>query len=331
MVALNDAAFFGGGIHQFSGTLTLRDSTVFENTCGDTGGGGIDVGSGVVTLTNCTVSGNASRAGGGIFRDAGTVRLDHCTVADNWAQNLGGGVYDITSARQSILAGNTAPAAPDVGGGFLSLGHNLIGEGNPVTPLASDVVTDQAGLAPLNFVQAATLVHALSNHSPAINRADPAQSTNVLAHDQRGPGFPRVRGLRADIGAFEHQQPDDDRDGMPDEWEWLHGFNPTNAADGALDADGDSFINADEYVADTVPTNALSHHRIEALERTGEAWSVVVPSSTACLYRLVGDSAGPGGAWSNGLSQGFGVGGPLALWATNPPAFLGVRAERRAP
>ena len=53
---------------------------------------------------------------------------------------------------------------------------------------------------------------------------------------------------------------------MPDVWETQQGFNPTNAADGALDADGDGYTNVEEYlnsilgleedaVAPAAPTN----------------------------------------------------------------------------
>ena len=49
---------------------------------------------------------------------------------------------------------------------------------------------------------------------------------------------------------------DTDGDGMPDDYELAWGFNPTNPADAALDADGDSFSNLQEYVAGTSPRDA---------------------------------------------------------------------------
>lgn len=42
--------------------------------------------------------------------------------------------------------------------------------------------------------------------------------------------------------------PDNDRDGMPNAWEYLHGFNANDPADGATDADGDGYTNIEEYL-----------------------------------------------------------------------------------
>lgn len=47
--------------------------------------------------------------------------------------------------------------------------------------------------------------------------------------------------------------PDDDNDGLPDAWELAYGFNPTDAADAALDSDGDSRSNLIEYQDGTHP------------------------------------------------------------------------------
>src|SRR5262249_25463891 len=138
-------------------------------------GGGIY---GVGTLTSSTVSGNsATRQGGGIekkFGSTGTLTL-----------------YD------TILAGNnTANGPSDIlfMDGFISLGHNLIGNGTGASGyLPSDLVGTAQNpidprLAPLADNGGPTQTMALVPGSPAIGAGDP---TNAPEWDQRGPGFPR--------------------------------------------------------------------------------------------------------------------------------------------
>lgn len=55
---------------------------------------------------------------------------------------------------------------------------------------------------------------------------------------------------------------DSDADGLPDTWETDYGFNSTNATDRTGDADGDTMLNWQEYVAGTDPTNALSNLKL---------------------------------------------------------------------
>ena len=60
---------------------------------------------------------------------------------------------------------------------------------------------------------------------------------------------------------------DSDRDGMPNNWETLYGFNTNSAADAQLDSDGDTMQNWKEYVAGTHPLDPSSYlkvHRFEA-------------------------------------------------------------------
>ena len=44
-----------------------------------------------------------------------------------------------------------------------------------------------------------------------------------------------------------------DHDGLPDQWERQHGFDPENLADGSQDADGDGYTNLEEYLNGTKP------------------------------------------------------------------------------
>jgi hypothetical protein len=52
---------------------------------------------------------------------------------------------------------------------------------------------------------------------------------------------------------------DSDHDGMPDEWEKKHGFDPREASDGAQDKDGDGYTNLEEYLNNTDPTKAIDY------------------------------------------------------------------------
>jgi hypothetical protein len=53
-------------------------------------------------------------------------------------------------------------------------------------------------------------------------------------------------------GTGNNADPDDDGDGMPDDWESQYGFNPLEN-DASGDADGDGVTNLDEYIAKTNP------------------------------------------------------------------------------
>ncbi len=51
-------------------------------------------------------------------------------------------------------------------------------------------------------------------------------------------------------------QADMDQDGMADDWEWQHGFDPRSSGDAGLDADQDGLSNLAEFLAGTHPNRA---------------------------------------------------------------------------
>ncbi|MCF6325026.1 MAG: GDSL-type esterase/lipase family protein [Gammaproteobacteria bacterium] len=102
-----------------------------------------------------------------------------------------------------------------------------------------------------------------------------ALSTLGQAPDSDGDGVPDAQDLFpsdptewADYdmdGIGNNGDLDDDNDGMPDSWEVQYGFNPLDAADAILDADGDGTTNLDEYLAGTIPRvlNLDSHWQFD--------------------------------------------------------------------
>lgn len=95
---------------------------------------------------------------------------------------------------------------------------------------------------------------------------------------------------------------DFNRDGVPDEWADRYG-GPQVVRGGTNDADRDGFTDAQEYIADTNPTNDQSRLRI-----TGTAWTgrpeVTFTCTNSRRYRLEG-------------RPGLGAGSWLPLGATN--------------
>jgi hypothetical protein len=211
----------GGGIYS-EGTLTLRDSTLSGNnvSAGGIGGGVggailIQLYSGMVIISECNISGNsasgtglAAGIGGGIESQGTTVSITGSTISGNSASTKGGGIQnDLTAGTMPVLvntivAGDTAPSAPDVDGIFTSLGHNLTGQTDgSMGWLASDLTGTSAApldplLGPLQDNGGPTETMALLPGSPALNAGDPGQLGTA---DQRGV----VRTGGVNIGAYQ--------------------------------------------------------------------------------------------------------------------------------
>ncbi|MGL5020034.1 MAG: choice-of-anchor Q domain-containing protein, partial [Luteolibacter sp.] len=218
-VADNSAGFDGGGIYS-RGMISVKNSTLSGNSSGRDGGG--IYGSGSTGVENSTIATNsATRWGGGLFSDSFNLITQNVTIVANAAGAGGGGVYGnsgegATTLRASILAGNTAPADPNVRG-TQEVGDNLI----------SNIVS----LAPLGNYGGPTQTMPPFLGSPAI---DPFPGTSPVTNDQRG--FPRTG--RKDTGAVEFQSQDDaatathawntdaDGDGLPYGMERFYGTQP---------------------------------------------------------------------------------------------------------
>jgi hypothetical protein len=113
-VADNRGGGRGGGIYQFSGTLTLTGCDVRGNLADS--GGGLDTIA--ATLTGCTVEENTASQGGGLANSK-TLTLTACTVANNTSAAAGGGLFSYNTATLTncTFVGNTAAGTGFGGGG----------------------------------------------------------------------------------------------------------------------------------------------------------------------------------------------------------------------
>ncbi|MBX7105660.1 MAG: right-handed parallel beta-helix repeat-containing protein [Gemmataceae bacterium] len=188
---ISNLARDGGGISLFGSTAVIRNSTFSTNSVSGIGGAIHTAGSWGLTLTNSTIANNSAMTGGGLGGLAGS-----------------GGTITITS---SVLS-NSATTAPDVFGGInqVVLTDSLVG--SPVGFSDTGTNTLPYGINP-------RLAFPADNGGPTPTRApfpgspifDRGANPAGLAYDQRGSGFSRVLGAKADIGAMESV----DADGTP--------------------------------------------------------------------------------------------------------------------
>jgi Right handed beta helix region len=201
----------GGGIYLAAySILTAKNSTIASNSTAHNGGGIYFDYGGSYTIENCTISGNSTAGKGGAVYFYGTAApapaIRNSTVSGNTA-GIGGGLYfngfsGGVTASSSIIAKNIGTPA-DIRGAVAIAGDNnlifdtsggftLSGTGN-VTGLDPmlDVLANNGGV---------TQTRALKAGSPAL---DAGNNVGGMGFDQRGSGFPRVQGAKADIGAYE--------------------------------------------------------------------------------------------------------------------------------
>lgn len=204
----NQAGFIGGVAAY--GEVVLAHSSIANNQAGVLVGGAVLGGENVgVLIVDSTISGNAAATLGGLSLGPHTT-LSNTTVAFNRELTTdpgaceGGLRFPIRIHLESTIVARNAcngrpldiTAQPDA--------RPVIGADNLVelstVPLPPDTISANPGLMPLANNGGPTRTHALRPDSPAINRGN---NVAGLHFDQRGRGFPRVNGPRADIGAYE--------------------------------------------------------------------------------------------------------------------------------
>ena len=206
----------GGGTFSRGGT-SIYWSTISGNTAIVGGGVYLSINGGASTalIAESTISGNEAKSAGGI-RASMPLHLENSTIAFNriprsytipfdYAFSAGLSVraspitIDSTIISNNVGYGDTDDPE-DIGGNLptpIDGSHNLFMSSEQPAP--ADTIFADPQLEALADNGGLTRTNALRPGSPAIDHGDSGSFDN----DQRGPGFPRVLGAAADIGAYE--------------------------------------------------------------------------------------------------------------------------------
>ncbi len=116
----------------------------------------------------------------------------------------------------------------------------------PVPLQAAPVQTDPAGVA---------YRRVLAEAGATLPRRD-AVDSRIVEQVRKGEGA--IIDSQQDVGSWPRYRRgkaprDSDSDGMPDAWEKKFNLDPQNAADSALDRDGDGYTNIEEFINGTDP------------------------------------------------------------------------------
>ena len=255
----------GGGIYN-RGHLTLNSSSVANNYCEGDGGGVYSHGVygankyGSLTVINSTFFGNAADGSGGGLTYGGAT-LNHCTISRNTAGVSDGGInrngnpYPFLGLTNSIVAGNQAPASPDISvPPEVAQGNNLL-SGDPKLAPPGDYGGFTPTMPPLPG-------------SPVIDAA--VMLDDTPPNDQIG-GI-RPQGPLPDLGAVEAFPfsslvlMDNDCDGIDDRLEPAYQMI-VGEDDSGRDSDGDSSNDGMELANMTDPQNAESLLKILSFTR----------------------------------------------------------------
>jgi hypothetical protein len=193
----NTAEIVGGAFlkgERANSNLEITNTTIYDNYSQESRfGSGLFVTSPII-ISNSTITGNVARysvsvrAGAGIYLgQSAAATLQSTIVSGNW-------FYDGTTFFPDDIGHSVA------GGALVGGANNIVGYST--LPLSLDtIVTSDPRLGGLTTGNGGpTPTKAPLRDSPAINHGNDASGS---LYDQRGPGFPRVIGPLADIGAVE--------------------------------------------------------------------------------------------------------------------------------
>jgi hypothetical protein len=91
--------------------------------------------------------------------------------------------------------------------------------------------------------------------------------------------------------------PDTDGDGVPDEWETLHGLNLNDPSDARSDTDGDGLSNLEEYQSGTSATNAASGLKLQTVTQANGQATFTFPAAANQTYSVEWCVQPAGGVW----------------------------------
>jgi predicted esterase len=253
------------GTHTFSGTVSSSATaalTKVEYANGSYVFAGLgSTGTNVVLGTTPTTIANWTAGSLNLGFSSGPVRLTVAAVGTSWSSSLGGETYYLSGLPSTFVSGSLL--APE----NLSARLAAVGEAELTWEYPA------SGTAHTGF----KIERRVGNSETFTEIATPLATQRSyidagLVGDARY--YYRVRATTGAANSFYTREQqvkvlnDADRDGMPDFWETLYQFNPADAADAELDADGDQQNNLLEYALDTPPRYA-SGKRLSVSELDG--------------------------------------------------------------
>jgi hypothetical protein len=124
---------------------------------------------------------------------------------------------------------------------------------------------------------------------------------------------------------------DDDGDLIPNDWETLY-FGTSTGAIAGVDTDLDGFINIDEYIAGTNPTNGLSYFEFNNITPSGVARSLEFETVTGRVYQVLWTTSLFNQVWLNSTNGIIGSGSPVSVTDTNEgDRFFQIRTRLNLP
>lgn len=211
-----NSAIEGGGIENL-GTLTVRGSTIVDNTATNKGGGIRN--QGAASIENSTFVGNIASQGGALS-SPGTTTVTHATMTANQSTSSSSAGIDrnggVLQVYYSIIGGNVrtnGSPASDCSGTPELIGLNLVTDTSGCNPVGEVLVFPAAelGLGSLADNGGPTFTVGLLEGSPALNAvliAPGGGCVSGIAVDQRGTVRPVDAGC--DLGAYEEGRVDVD-------------------------------------------------------------------------------------------------------------------------